>query len=121
MYTKPITPKLHGIFDYAFAATLLFAPRLLGLNKNAQNLYKLIALDVTTYSALTDYPAGLKKRISFDTHHKIDWANTAAFIALTAYKDIRKNRSALAFHIGMTSMAIGNVLLTDWDAGPHKN
>ena len=116
---NPITPKLHGIMDYAFAATLLLAPPLLGLNKKASRLYKLLALDVVAYSALTDYPAGIKRLISYDTHHKIDGANIAGLVAGTMFKDIKKGKAELAFHIGITTIAIGIVLLTDWDADPY--
>ena len=119
MNAKPITPTLHGIIDYAFAATLLLAPRLLGLNKKASRLYKLLALEVITYSALTNYPAGVTPVISYDMHRKIDGVNIAGLVAGTMCKDIKKEKAALAFHIGMTTLAIGSVLLTDWDADPH--
>ena len=120
MNAKPITPHIHGIIDYAFAGTLLIAPSLLGLNKRAKRLYGCMAIDVAAYSALTDYPAGITPAISYDTHHKIDWVNIAGMAGATMCNDIKKDRTALAFHIGMTMLAIGNVLLTDWDADPHQ-
>jgi hypothetical protein len=118
MNTKPISPKLHGIIDYAFAGTLLLLPSLLHFNKKARKLYKLIGLEVLAYSALTDYPAGLEPVISFDTHHKTDCANIAGLAAVTTCKYIHKDKAILAFHTGMTAMAMITVLLTDWKAQP---
>lgn len=39
MKTKPVSPKVHGLTDYALVASLLIAPRLFGFNKKVKKLY----------------------------------------------------------------------------------
>jgi len=118
MNAKPITPKMHGVMDYALASVLLLGPPALGLNNKATNVYRGLAANLFTYNALTDYPAGLKPVISLRTHKKVDIANLVTFAAAFFLKGIRQDKKALAFHAGVTAVAVSNVLLTDWDALP---
>ena len=120
MKGKPISPKMHGIIDYAFAAILVLVPPVLNLNRKARKLYKLLGANVMVYSALTDYPAGIIPVISYQQHEKIDYANIGEFAVETLYNGIRKDKRALAFHIGITTLAVITVMLTNWDADPHK-
>jgi len=118
MNTKPITPKVHGVMDYALASMLLVGPPLLGLNKKATNVYRGMAANLLTYTAITDFEAGIKPVISLDTHKKVDYGNLAVFAAAFFMKSIQKDKKALAFHAAVTTIAVGNVLMTDWDAIP---
>lgn len=120
MNTKPISPKMHGIIDYTFAAGLLILPPLLGLNKKAKNLYKIMAAEMLLYSSLTDYPAGLTPLIPYETHHKLDIVNVAGMAGDTFFKGIRKQKRAIIFHIAATTLALATVLLTDWQATPEN-
>jgi len=120
MNKKPISPKLHGIIDYTFAAGLLFLPPLLGLNKKAKKVYQLMAAEMLLYSSFTDYPAGLTPVISYDTHHKLDVANVAGMAVDTFDKSIRKQKRATVFHIAATTVALATLLLTDWKAEPEN-
>jgi hypothetical protein len=119
MNKRPITPKMHGLIDYGFAAAQLVAPEVLGFNKKAKTLYRLFSAHLFTYSALTDYPMGIKPVLSYKAHHKIDIGNVAVLAAVTLYDGIKKDKRALPFHIGMVALAMVNVLLTDWKADPH--
>ena len=118
MNNKPISPKMHGIIDYTFAAGLLILPSLFGLNKKARNLYKVMAAEMFLYSSLTNYPAGLSPLIPYETHRKLDVGNIAGMAADTLYKPIRKQKRAMIFHLVATTIAIASVLLTDWKAEP---
>lgn len=120
MNTKPISPKIHGLNDYGFAAALLFAPSIFGFNKKAKKLYALLGTNLFLYNAITDHPVSVKRLISYDTHHKIDPINVAGLALPTLYKGIRKDKKALAFHIGFVTLAAINVLLTDWNADTSK-
>ena len=121
MNKKPISPKMHGIIDYSFAAGLLVLPTLLGLNKKVRNLYKIMAAEMFLYSSLTDYPAGLAPLIPYETHRKIDVANIAGMAADTFYKPIRKQKRATLFHIAATTAALTTLLLTDWKGETESN
>lgn len=72
MTTKPISPAMHGLIDYALSGSLLFLPTLFGFNKKVKNIYKAEALTLLLYVALSDHPAAVKPIISFRTHGKID-------------------------------------------------
>lgn len=120
MNNKPITPKMHGLIDYGFAAIQLIAPELLGLNKKAKKMYAVLGANLLAYNAVTDHPVGLKPEISYETHHKIDLANVAMMAAATMYPGIQKDKRALTFHIGFVAVAALNVLLTNWEADPHQ-
>jgi hypothetical protein len=121
MNKKPISPKMHGVIDYAFATGLLVLPSLLGLNKKAKNLYKVMAAEMFLYSSLTDYPAGIASLIPYETHRKIDVANIAGMAADTLYKPIRKQKRAMLFHVIATTAALTTFLLTDWKDESESN
>lgn len=114
MKSKPISPLLHGLIDYGFTAAQLALPPLLGLNKKAVNLYRLLGANLCTYNALTAHGAAAKPLLSFKTHKNIDCANVAGLALLTLYKGIRKDKKALLFHAAFVALAVANVLLTDW-------
>ncbi len=115
MNRKPISPELHGIIDYAFATTLFLAPSLLGLNKKAKCEYYTLGAAAFGYSALTDYPMGLKPVISYNTHRMLDYATITTFAATTACKVINKEKRTLVFHLSMMALAAVTVMLTDWN------
>ena len=120
MNTKFITPKVHGIIDYAFAATLLLAPPLLSLNKKVIKFYRNLACGSLTYSALTDYPAGIKPVITYQQHHKIDCAFIAVLFAAFFNKEINQDSHTCIFHDAVTTGALFTVLFTDWRAGSRN-
>jgi hypothetical protein len=70
MNSKPISPTMHGAMDYALASVLLLAPSALGLSKKAVKSYKTLGINLLTYNALTDFPAGIKPLMSLQTHKK---------------------------------------------------
>jgi hypothetical protein len=121
MNTKPISPKVHGIIDYGFSAALLVLPQVLQLSKKAKTLYAADAFKTFLYSALTNYPLGLKRVIPFGLHRKIDIENVSGLALATLYAPVRKNKRALYFHIGMIAAAVLAISLTDWDADSGNN
>lgn len=115
MNKKPISPTLHGAMDYALASVLLLAPSVLGLSKKTVKTYRALGINLLTYNALTDFPAGIKPWMSLQTHKKIDYGNLATFAMMTMRNGIRNDKKALAFHAGVSAIAVANLLLTDWD------
>ncbi|WP_345949235.1 hypothetical protein ABDD95_20525 [Mucilaginibacter sp. PAMB04274] len=114
MNTKPISPKVHGLSDYALVGSLLTLPTVLGLNKKVKSLYAAEALTLLVYVALSDHPAAVKPVIPFTTHGKIDPFNIAQFALQSFWKPFRKDKKALLFNLGFTALAGAVVLLTDW-------
>jgi len=110
---KPISPKMHGIIDYAFTSAQIIVPSVLGVNKKADRLFKLLGSNLMIYNSLTNHGTSVKPVIPFKTHMYIDNYNLLGLFLLTAYKPIRKDRKALGFHLGFLALATLNVLLTD--------
>ena len=119
MNPKPISPKRHGLIDYAFTAALLFMPGLLGFNKKAKSLYTGFGTGLLAYNALTDHPVSLKRVITYDGHYKLDCVNVATIALATGYKAVRKERKVFAFHVILLTFATLNVAFTDWEADTY--
>jgi hypothetical protein len=118
--TKPISPKIHGLIDYAFALALLVVPELIDSKKKTRLLYKIIAAEVFLYGAISKHPYAITPIIPFSLHKKIDIGNLTGLTLLSAYNGIRKHQPTLLFHAGMTVLGITTVLLTDWNNNQHK-
>jgi hypothetical protein len=114
MTSTPITPKLHGIIDYAFSAVQLVAPTVLGLNKKAKKAYDGTGGMFLTVNTLTDTPVGVNGGISFRTHQKADAVSLAGLALLSFSKFIRNDKKALGFHLTLLTIAIANYMLTDY-------
>jgi hypothetical protein len=114
MKMKPISPAIHGLVDYAFAAALFAVPGLIDCNKKTVQLYKGLALEVFLYGALTRQPLSLLPVMPMKVHKLIDVANLSGLSLLTAYKGIRRNTKAVGFNLGMVALGIATVLLTQW-------
>lgn len=119
MDSKPISPKLHALIDYALVGSLFTLPSLLSFNKTVKKIYTAEALTLLVYVALTDQPVAVKPFIPFPTHGKIDPFNVAQFALQTGLKAFRRDRKAMIFNIGFTALAGITVLLTNWN-GPTK-
>lgn len=115
MNTKIISPKTHGLIDYALVASLLTLPAIFGFSKKVKKLYTVEALLLLGYVAITDHPAAIKRLIPFKLHGKIDPFNVGQFALQTCFKSFLKDRRAMAFNIGFTLVAGTVVALTDRD------
>src|SRR3954471_7967110 len=70
---RPISPGQHAVLDYGVAATFFAAGVALGrTNRRAAALAFLNGGMVLGMSLITDYPGGLKPRISFRQHRTGD-------------------------------------------------
>ncbi|MCU1286592.1 MAG: hypothetical protein JWO13_2942 [Acidobacteriales bacterium] len=78
---KVINPKVHAVIDYAMAGTFFALGAFFWRNnKRAAVGAMLCGAATAATSMLTDYPGGVKRVISFETHGKID----AGLAGLTA-------------------------------------
>lgn len=113
MNTKPLSPKAHGIIDYALVGSLLSLPSVFKFSKSVKQIYAAEALVLLVYVALSDHPVAVKPVIPFTTHCKIDPFNVAQFALQTGLKPFRKDKKAKLFNIIFTAIAGITVLLTD--------
>ncbi len=70
---KVISPKTHAIIDYATAGSFLVMGALLWKRHKRAAIGSIVcgAIEANT-AMMTDYPGGVAKLISFETHGKID-------------------------------------------------
>ncbi len=113
MNLKMISPKLHCTIDYVLSTIQIVVPTLLGLPKSVQKTGLAVGSSVLTLTSLTDSPVAAKPLIPFKTHYALDVPAVAGLALLTFTKDIRTNKKALIFHLGVLTVATLNVLLTD--------
>lgn len=72
---KVITPKTHAIIDYAIAASFFVTAAFLWRRNKRAAIGALACGTAETVTALcTDYPGGVAKRLSLETHRNIDFA-----------------------------------------------
>ena len=79
-----LTPKLHGLLDYAAAVGLIVFPFLLNLGAESPiALWFSVAAGVGLigYSLLTDYAFSISSVISYNAHLALDLAAGIGFIA----------------------------------------
>jgi hypothetical protein len=114
---KMIGPKTHAIIDYAMAATFFTAGALFWRRHKRAALSSFICgAAVTANSLVTDYPGGVWKRISFDTHGKIDAGLagiTATMPSAMFFRDDAESRFFLATGVAETAVTA----LTDFSSG----
>jgi hypothetical protein len=113
---KPVTPKAHGIIDYALSGIQLIAPALLGVNSKSRTTYQALGTGFLGINALTDTEVGLKKLIPFKGHQKADASFLAGLSLLTFTSMINKDKKALAFHLGFLALAVTHYVLTDYNS-----
>lgn len=112
---KPITPKIHGILDYALAGVQMIVPAALGFNKKVVRTYLDLGAGFFAVNALTNTPVGIKRVISLKDHQRADAAFLTTLTLLTFTKLMEKDKKALAFHFGMLAMSLAHYALTDYD------
>lgn len=76
-----LTPKLHGLLDYAAALGLIAFPFMLGFTGLSLWLSVVGGIGLILYSLLTDYTFGAAGIISFKVHLALDLAAAFAFFA----------------------------------------
>jgi len=80
-----ISPRIHGMLDYAVAAALIAVPLVLGFAASsliAAALSVAAGVGLAAYSLLTDYSAGLRDLIPWRVHLSLD--AVAAVVLLAA-------------------------------------
>lgn len=113
---KPITPRVHGVLDYATAAATLLAPRLFGFPKSAAALCYALGGGYTGLSLITNYPLAAKRLVPFKAHGVVEGLIGVALPALPAALGFSRHRAARNFVFGLTALTAVVAALTDWNA-----
>ena len=113
---KPITPRSHGMLDYATAGATAILARVLGFSPPAARTASAWAAGYSVLSALTDYPLALKRALPFRAHGAMDAAMAPIIPALPWLLGFARDRRARNFFLGLAAITIVVTALTDWNS-----
>lgn len=117
---KVISPKAHAVIDYAMAGTLFAMGAFFWRNNKRAALGAMLCGAATAAtSMLTDYPGGVKRVISFETHGKID-AGLAGLAATMPNFLAFNDEEEAKFFRGVALAETVVTGLTDFDAPTAK-
>ena len=111
---KPISPKTHGVLDYATVVATAAAPKLLGFPEPAARLAYGLAGSYLGLSMLTDYPLAVKRAVPFKAHGATEGALGLALPALPKALGFANHKAARNFFFGLTALTFIVASLTDW-------
>lgn len=117
--TKPISPRVHGILDYAFVAIFLNGPMVFGFNgAPASALYWLAGIHLLM-TGITAIPYGMFKVIPFRIHGAIDVAVGLFLIAAPWLLGFSATADARNFFLVIGILSFIVVALTDYTPQPE--
>jgi len=112
---KTISPAKHAMLDYGVAATFLsMGFRFKGRNNAAAALAFINGGMVLGMSMATDYPGGVWKKISFQTHGVLDMVQAALAGFGPLLFGFAGSGDAKPFYAQAAS-EVGVIAATDWD------
>jgi hypothetical protein len=111
---RPISPRAHGVLDYATVVATAAAPRIFGFPEQAARLCYGLAGSYLGLSMLTDYPLSVKRAVPFKAHGATEAVLGAALPALPKALGFSDHRAARNFLFGLTALTFVVASLTDW-------
>ena len=114
---KVISPRTHAVIDYAVAGVfLLMGGAFFKRNKRASVGAFIIGGSILGEALCTDYPGGVAKFISFETHGKIDTGMAGIMATMPSMLGFNDEPQAKHFRTQgiIEAVVIG---MTDWSAG----
>lgn len=112
---KPLTPRVHGLIDYAACGLMVAAPHLLRLSPKARAASYALAGSYLGVSTLTDYPVAARRLIPFPVHGKIELATVPVLLLLAS---LGRGSHDRRYFLGLAGTVLGTYALTDWQADP---
>ena len=111
---KVISPKGHAIADYSTALLFLLGSALFWKrSKRAAVAALMCGVAETGVAALTDYPGGVKRAISFPLHRKIDFGISSLAATMPEFLAFEDEREKAFFRMQSAAIA-GVTALTDF-------
>lgn len=113
---KPISPRLHSLIDYGFAAGNLTLPLALGLSGRARAVFAGFGLVQGTLNALTVQPYAVASEVPFKLHGVIERSSAPIYFGLPPLLGLHREPKARALWLAVGAALITVYNLTDWDA-----
>lgn len=114
---KEISPRVHAAIDWGTAGALVVAGALLWKKNKRAALASYLSADlIGSLIFLTDCPGGVWKKISFETHGKVDVGISALVASLPSLLGFADERESKLFQgVGIGLAAVNG--LTDFEHG----
>ena len=117
---KVINQRTHAVLDYSTVATLFaMGMRLRDQHPRASAFAFANAATVLMSSLFTDYPGGVFKKMSFQTHGMMDVAQAAMLAAGPGLLGFGRDPEAQLFY-AHAAMEAGVVAATDWESSTPR-
>lgn len=113
-----ISPRLHGVIDYAACAGMLTLPGLLRLSPAARTASTTFALSYLGLSTLTDYPLAVRRLIPFPVHGRVELGSTPALLLLPALLGGLKTTREKVYFLALVGTVLTVYRLTNWQEAP---
>lgn len=110
----PITPRVHGILDYATVGATAAAPQLLPMSPPARRLLRLLAGTYLGLSLLTDYPWGARRAVPFPAHGATEVGLALLLPWLPKWLGFEDDRAGRGWCLGLTAITFVVAPLTRW-------
>ena len=117
---KPISPRVHGMIDYATVATAAAVPALMNFPPQAARAAWALAGGYGGLSSVTDYPLSVKRAVPFKAHGATEAVIGMALPALPWMLGFARHRAARNFFLGLTALTFVVAALTDWDGDTRR-
>lgn len=118
---KPISPRTHGMLDYATAGATAVLSRVLGFSPPAARTAGMWAAGYSALSALTNYPLALKRAVPFKAHGAMDAIMAPLIPALPWLLGFARDRRARNVFLGLAAITVVVTALTDWNREPESS
>jgi hypothetical protein len=117
---KVLSPRVHGVLDYASAALFLLAPTLFGFDGLPATLARALGVAYALFSLATAYPLGVVRAIPFPVHVAFDFVLGVFLLAAPWLLGFSDNDAARNFYLAMGGVSVVVPLLTDARRADHE-
>ena len=118
---KMISPAAHAVIDYVMFGAFFTAGALLWKKNKRASLAAYLCADIVgTLAFLTDMPGGVWKKISFETHGRVDPGLSLLAASVPQMLAFKGEHEAKLFHgMGVAMAVVGG--LTDFAQGSKNH
>lgn len=111
---KPITPRVHGVLDYATVVAFLNAPMVFGFHGTPAVIVYWLAGIHLLMTGCTDFPLGFFKFIPFRIHGAIDLVAGIFLLVAPWLLGFADDYAARNFFVAVAVITLVVVVLTDY-------
>ncbi len=117
---KILSPRIHGVLDYAVVALFLLAPTLFRLEGTPATVAYVVAGIHLSLTLLTAFPMGVIKLIPFKVHGVIEVAALLGIAAAPWLFGFSENATARNFYLAAAALIAGVVVLTNYNTSEAR-